>query len=132
MTKKTLGFYLSAISAVLALVSVILYGNVFAASSSVRPMLIVSIVVSVLVLALTAVKGKFPGGNLLPVLSAVLVMGGVASSFGPMANTVVFEALGMYTTTYSQAYFTFVGVGAAAWVVSVIAAFSGIAKKADK
>ena len=128
MTKKTLGFYLSAISAVLALVSVILYGNVFATSGSVRPLLMVSVAV----LALTAVKGKFPGGNLLPVLSAVLVMGGVASSFGPMANTVVFEALGMYTTTYSQAYFTFVGVGAAAWVVSVIAAFSGIAKKADK
>ena len=127
MTKKTLGFYLSAISAVLALVSVILYGNVFATDGMVRPLLIVSIVA-----ALTAVKGKFPGGNLLPVLSAVLVMGGVASSFGPMANTVVFEALGMYTTTYSQAYFTFVGVGAAAWVVSVIAAFSGIAKKADK
>ena len=132
MTKKTIGFYFSAVSAVLALVSVILYGNVFAASSSVRPMLIVSIVVSVLVLALTAVKGKFPGGNLLPVLSAVLVMGGVASSFGPMANTVVFEALGMYTTTYSQSYFVFVGVGAAAWITSVIAAFAGIAKTADK
>ena len=129
MTKKTLGFYLSAVSAVLALVGVILYGNVVATNGMVRPLLIVSVVLSALILALTAVKGGLPGGNLLPVVNAVLCMGAVAQSFGPMANTVVFEFLGMYTTSYSQAYLVFAGVGCGAWLLSVIAAFPGIAKK---
>ena len=102
MTKKTLGFYLSALSAVLALVGVILYGNVTLTSALVRPLLIVSVVLSVLILAVTAVKGKLPGGNLLPVVSAVLCMGAVALSFGPMANTVVFAIMGMNPMSTAQ------------------------------
>lgn len=129
MTKKTLGFYLSAVSAVLALVSVILYGNVLATEGMVRPLLIISVVLSVLILALTATKGKLPGGNLLPVVNAVLCMGAVAMSFGPMANTVVFAFMGMTPMSDAQGYLVFVGVGLAAWLVSVIAAFLGIAKE---
>lgn len=129
MTKKTLGFYLSAVSAVLALTGVILYGNVVATHGMVRPLLIISVALSVLVLIFTAMKGELPGGNLLPVVNAVLCMGAVAQSFGPMANTVVFEFLGMYTTSYSQAYLVFAGVSCAAWLASVIAAFSGIIKR---
>lgn len=128
MTKKTLGFYLSALSAVLALVGVILYGNVTLTSALVRPLLIVSVVLSVLILAVTAVKGKLPGGNLLPVVSAVLCMGAVALSFGPMANTVVFAIMGMNPMSTAQGYLIFAGVGCGAWLVSVIAAFPGIAK----
>ena len=130
MTKKTLGFYLSAVSAVLALVGVILYGNVFATHGMVRPLLIVSVVLSVLILALIAVKGGLPGGNLLPVVNAVLCMGAVALSIGPMANTVVFAFMGMNPMSSAQGYLVFAGVGVAAWLVSVIAAFPGIAKKA--
>lgn len=129
MTKKTFGFYLSAVSAVLALVGVILYGNVVATNGMVRPLLIISVVLSAAVLALTAVKGGLPGGNLMPVVTAVLCMGAVALSIGPMANTVAFEFLGMYTTSYSQVYLIFAGVGCGAWLTSVIAAFSGIAEK---
>lgn len=129
MTKKTLGFYLSAVSAVLALVCVPLYGNVLATDGMVRPLLIVGVVLSALILALTAVKGGLPGGNLLPVVNAVLCMGAVALSFGPMANTVVFAFMGMNPMSEVQGYLVFVGVGLAAWLVSVIAAFPGIAKK---
>lgn len=129
MTKKTLGFYLSALSAVLALVCVFLYNNVLATGGMVRPLLIISVVLSVLVLALTALKGAFPGGNLFPVVNAVLCMGAVALSFGPMANTVVFAFMGMSPMSSAQGYLVFVGVGLVAWLFSVVAAFLGIAKK---
>ena len=130
MTKKTLGFYLSALSAALALVSAIQYGNVPLTASMVRPLLIVSVVLSVLILVVTATKGKFPGGNLLPVVNAVLCMGAVALSIGPMANTVVFAFMGMNPMSSAQGYLVFAGGGVAAWLVSVIAAFPGITKKA--
>ena len=127
--KKTLGFYLSALSAVLALIGVILYGSVPQTDSMVRPLLIIGVVLSVLILA-ASTKGKLPGGNLLPVVNAVLCMGAVGLSIGPMASTVVFAFMGMSPMSAAQGYLVFAGVSAAAWLVSVIAAFPGIAKKA--
>ena len=127
--KKTFGFYLSALSAVLAVVCVVLYGNVLATASVVRPLLIISAVLSAIVLALTAAKGELPGGNLLPVACAALCMGAIAVSFGPMASTVVFVFMGMSPMSSAQGYLIFAGVGCAAWLLSVIAAFPGIAKK---
>ena len=128
--KKTLGFYLSALSAVLALIGVILYGSVPQTDSMVRPLLIIGVVLSVLILAASATKGKLPGGNLLPVVNAVLCMGAVGLSIGPMASTVVFAFMGMSPMSAAQGYLVFAGVSVAAWLVSVIAAFPGIAKKA--
>ena len=128
--KKTLGFYLSALSAVLALIGVILYGSVPQTDSMVRPLLVICVVLSVLILAVSAMKGKLPGGNLLPVVNAVLCMGAVGLSIGPMASTVVFAFMGMSPMSAAQGYLVFAGVSVAAWLVSVIAAFPGIAKKA--
>ena len=130
MTKKTLGFYLSALSAVLALIGVILYGSVPQTDSMVRPLLVICVVLSVLILAVSAMKGKLPGGNLLPVVNAVLCMGAVGLSIGPMASTVVFAFMGMSPMSAAQGYLVFAGVSVAAWLVSVIAAFPGITKKA--
>ena len=131
MTKKTFGFYLSALSAVLALVGVVLYGNVLLTDALVRPLLIVSVALSVLILAITAAKGKLPGGNLLPVVNAALCMGAVGLSIGPMASTVVFAFMGMSPMSSASGYLVFAGVGLAAWLFSVIAAFPGIVKITD-
>ena len=131
MSKKTFGFYLSALSAVLALVGVILYGNVLFTDAMVRPLLIVSVALSVLILAIIAAKGKLPGGNLLPVVNAALCMGAVGLSIGPMANTVVFAFMGMSPMSSASGYLVFAGVGLAAWLFSVIAAFPGIVTITD-
>ena len=85
---------------------------------------------SALILALTAVMGGLPGGNLMPVVNAVLCMGAVGLSIGPMASTVVFAFMGMSPMSAAQGYLVFAGVSVAAWLVSVIAAFPGIVKKA--
>jgi len=129
MTKKTIGFYLSALTAILACVGAVLYGNVLQTNSMVRPLLIICVVLSVLILAGTAMKGSLPGGNLLPIINAVLCLGAVGMSIAPMANTVVFAFMGMTPMSAVQGYLTFAGVCLAAWAVSVIAAFPGVAKK---
>lgn len=129
MTKKTIGFYLTALSAVLAVAGAVLYGSVLSTNAMVRPLLIISAVLSVIVLAWTAVKGELPGGNMLPVISAALCMGAVAASFGPMASTVVFVFMGMSPMSSAQGYLVFAAVGLAAWLFSVVAAFPGITKQ---
>ena len=129
--KKTFGFYLSALSAVLALAGILLYDRVLSTNDIVRPLLIISVALSVLVLVLTAIKGSIPGSNLLPLAAAVLCMGAVAMSISPMASTVVFAFMGMSPMSSVQSYLIFAGVGLAAWFLNVIAAFTGIVKTAD-
>ena len=128
--KKTTGFYLSAISAVLTLACIFLYGKVLFTSSYVRPLLIVSLVLSVVILGVTATKGKFPGGNILPLLNAVLGMADIALSVAPMVNTVVFAFMGMNPMSNAQSFLVFVGVALCAWLFSVIASFLGLVKQA--
>lgn len=128
--KKTTGFYLSVISAVLTLICLFQYGNVLFSNSYVRPLLIASLVLSVLFLAVSA-KGKSSVGNLLPLLNAVLVMAAIALSIAPMVNTVVFAFMGMNPMSNAQGFLVFAGVAFCAWLFSVIASFLGVVKKAS-
>ena len=127
--KKTAGFYLSALSCVLSLVCVFLYGSVLFTSDFVRPILIVNVVVCAVVLGLTLAGKVIPCGNLLPFINAILCMAAVALSIAPMVNTVVFAFMGMNPMSNAQGFLTFAGVGLAAWLLSVIASFTGIVKR---
>jgi len=126
--KKTAGFYLSALSAVLALVCVFLYGSVLFTSSYVRPLLIANVVLSALILVLVAANKPVPGGNLLPLVGAILCMAAVALSIAPMVNTVVFAFMGMNPMSNAQGFLVFAGFGLCAWLLSVIASFLGLVK----
>ena len=129
MMKKTAGFYLSALSAILALVCIFLYGSVLYTNSFVRPLLIVNVVISAAILALTVANKPIPGGNLLPLVGAILCMAAVALSIAPMVNTVVFAFMGMNPMSNAQGFLVFAGFGLCAWLLSVIAAFFGLVKK---
>ena len=129
MTKKTIGFYLNAVSAVLSLICVFLYGNVLSTAPMVRPLLIANALLSAAVLALTVVKGSVPFANLLPVAAAALCMGALAASIKPMASTVVFVFMGMSPMSSAQGYLVFAVLSFLAWLLCVIAAFPGIVKK---
>ncbi|MBQ8161054.1 MAG: hypothetical protein IJ083_09905 [Clostridia bacterium] len=130
MTKKTIGFYLSICACVLALVACVLYGSAGQLSGVVRPLLIVSIVLSVICLGLNLVRAGFPGSNLLPLINAVLLMAALALSIGPMVNTVVFAFMGMTPMSAAEGYLIFAGVTLCAWCLSVIASFTGMIRKA--
>lgn len=127
--KKTLGFYLSVLAAVLALVCVFLYGGVSVSNNMVRPLLIASAVISAAVLALTAVKGTLPGGNLMPVVNSVLCMGAIGLATIPVITMIVFVIMGMNDISTIQGYITFAAAALAAWVLNVVSAFMGITKE---
>lgn len=127
--KKTIGYYLSILAAVLALICVYLYGGVSISISMVRPLLIASGVISAIVLAVIAVKGNLPGGNLLPVVNSVLCMGAIGLATIPVISMIVFVVMGMNDISTIQGYVTFAVVALIAWVFNVVSAFLGI--KAD-
>lgn len=124
--KKTLGFYLSVIVAVLALVCAYLYGGVNPSNSMVRLLLIASAVISAVVLAATVVKGKLPGENLLPIVNSVLCMGAIGLATIPMAAMIVYVVMGMNNISTIQGYLTFTVVALVAWVLNILSAFLGI------
>ena len=126
--KKTIGFYLSAVAAVLSLVSVFLYGSVSSANGMVRPLLIASVVVSVVVLGAGFASKSIPGGNLLPVLNSVLCMGAVGTATIPVISMIVFVAMGMNPYSTISAYVTFAVVAGIAWALDLISSFTGISK----
>jgi len=86
------------------------------------------VVLSALILVLVAANKPVPGGNLLPLVGAILCMAAVALSIAPMINTVVFAFMGMNPMSNAQGFLVFAGFGLCAWLLSVIASFLGLVK----
>ena len=126
--KKTLGYYLSAAAAVLALVSTFLYAGVSSSNAAVTPLLIVSVVLSAAVLALTALNKKIPFANMLPVVNSALCMGAVGLATIPTVTLIVLVAMGMNAFTTIQSYVIFAVVAVIAWLLNIVSSFVGIAE----
>lgn len=129
-TKKALGFYLSAVAAVLALVSVFLYGGTTHEHGAVRILLIAHAVVAVVVLGAMLVTKKSFCANLMPIVNAVLSIVAIGLAAMPMATLIVYAFIGMNEMSTIQGFLTFAVVTLVAWLLSVLAAFFGVAKKA--
>ena len=126
--KKTLGYYLSVASAVLALVSVFLYIGVGSSNAFVIPLLIASVVLSATVLVATALNKKIPGANMLPVINSALSMGAVGLATIPTVTLIVLVAMGMNAFSTIQSYVVFAVVAGIAWLLNIVSSFMGIAE----
>lgn len=129
-TKKSLGFYLSAAAAVLALISVFLYGGTTHQHSAVRPLLIIHVAVAAIVLGLMLAAKKAVFANLMPVVNAVLSIVAIGLAATPMATLIVYAFIGMNEMSSIQGFLNFAVVTLIAWLLSILAAFLGVAKKA--
>lgn len=129
MANKLIGFHLSAVAAVLAIVSVVLYGGVMYQSSLVTGLLVAAIVVSVAAVGASfAVKG-LEAVNLLPAVSSVLLIVAAALAAGPMVREVAYVYAGLNPMDNLQGWIIFTVVTVVAWLASVVATFSGVTKK---
>ena len=123
-----MGFYLSAAATVLALVSVFLYGSVSTQHNMVLPLLIISVVLSVAVLVWTALKGKLPGGNMLPVVNSALCMAAIGLATIPTVTMIVLVMMGMNAYATISGYVTFAVVAGIAWLLHIVSSFVGLTK----
>ena len=126
--KITLGFVLTAISTVLAIVCCFLYKSVVQQASTTYTLLIFAAVAGAAALVLAFVLGKeIP--NLFLIAHAVLLMAAIGISIAPVVNDMGLVFAGLYQKDIINAYITFAVFGCIAWLVSVVASFVGVTKK---
>ena len=129
MKKTSFGFYLIALSTVLAIVGLVLYKNALVKTGQVNTFLILAIVAGACACVAAIALGK-EIANVLAAAHVILLMAAVAVSIGPMVNDIGLAYAGLNQWSAITPYFHFVAVGCVGWLLSLIASFAGIVKKA--
>ena len=127
-TKKTVGFYLTVVVAVLALVGLFLYPKVMERDSKVTVFLVITLLLACAAVALALMGNKI--ANPLGALAAVTFMAAIGFSAAPMVMPIGLWYAGLYDASTVNGYFTFVPVTCIGWLVAVVSSFMGLVKKA--
>ena len=126
--KITVGFVLTAISTVLAIVCCFLYKSVVQQASTTYTLLIFAAIAGAAALVLALVMGKeIP--NLFLIAHAVLLMAVIGISIAPVVNDMGLVCAGLYQMDIIKAYITFAIFACIAWLAAVVASFLGVSKK---
>ena len=127
--KISLGFVLTVVSTVLAIVCTFLYKSVVQQNGTTSTLLILAAVAGAVALVLALVLGKeIP--NLFLIAHAVLLMAAIGISVAPVVNDMGLVFAGLYQMDIINAYITFAIFACVAWLVSIVASFMGVTKKA--
>lgn len=97
--------------------------------AAVKGVLIAAVVVAAAVIAVTLAKGKQMFTDFLPVINAILMLTAVGLSSSSMASEVAYVITGLNPVSNATSFFTFVGVALVAWLLNIVAAFTGLIKK---
>ncbi|MBQ5987147.1 MAG: hypothetical protein IJL59_07755 [Clostridia bacterium] len=123
-----IGFALVCASTVLAIVSAILYNFAYIKAPQTYTLLIIAAIVGAGALALAVALGKeIP--NLLAAAHAVLLMAALGVSIAPMVNEMGLVYAGLNPQTNLTGFITFAAFTGVAWLIAVIGAFLGVAKR---
>lgn len=127
--KRGLGYYVVALSAILALVSIFLYSGAMITVSNTRIMLIISVVVAACALVLGTKLPPAVSGWVGPVC-AVLTGLGIFLSVNVMADPIGYVYSGLYVFSDIQGYVVFAVVAGIAMLLDIIAGFMNFTKEA--
>ena len=127
--KKTFGFYLTVITTILSLISLVLYKGALMKASLTNTLLILAIVAGVCAVILTITVGK-EISNFVGAVHAVLLMAAIAVSIAPMVNEIGLVFAGLNPKTNLSGFKTFAIVAGITWLLSVMASFIGLTKEA--
>lgn len=125
--KKSAGMIIMCIAVVVCIVSVILYGKSYNTTKNAYIFLIASAVVG-LISALGAQKlpKLFNWGA---PIAAVLACAGIAYSATVMADPIGYVIAGLYSMDTLTGFITFGVVALVAWLLYIVAGFTGMAKE---
>ena len=127
--KKTFGFYLTVITTILSLISLVLYKGALMKASLTNTLLILAIVAGVCAVILAITVGK-EISILVGAVHAVLLMAAIAVSIAPMVNEIGLVFAGLNPKTNLSGFKTFAIVAGITWLLSVMASFIGLTKEA--
>lgn len=129
LADKTVGFYISVVACVLALVALVLYLPTTGALALVIGLLVAAIVVEVLLIVLSKVIGNKPVLNLASSINAVLLGYAIVTSFNPQLDAIGYVVSGLYTFEQIQPFVNFVIVVAIAFLLYIVASFMNLGKQ---
>lgn len=127
--KKSVGFYLTVIAAVAAVIGVINYISASGATESVMILTAAAVIIEILmIIGLAVVKSRFVL-NLFPTVCAILMSAAVAFSFNTQVDGLGFLISGMYSFDDMKNFLLFAGFGVLAAVLYIISSFTDMEKQ---
>lgn len=129
IAEKTVGFYISVVACVLALVALILYLSTAGALALVIGLLVAVIVVEVALIAVSWVIGNKAFLNLASSINAVLLGYAIVTSFNPQLDAIGYVVSGLYTFEQIQPFVNFVIVVAISFLLYIVASFMNLGKQ---
>lgn len=129
LANKTVGFYISVVACVLALVALVLYVPTAGALSLVIGLLIAAIVIEVALIAVSWVIGNKAFLNLASSINAVLLGYAIVTSFNPQLDAIGYVVSGLYTYDQISGFVNFVIVVAIAFLLYIVASFMNLGKQ---
>ena len=129
IANKTIGFYITVVATVLAIVGLVMYFSVSGQAAEVIPLFIAAIVVEVLLIVLSKVMGNHPVLNLASSINAVLLGFALVQSFNPQLDAIGYVVSGLYTYDQISGFVNFVIVAAIAFLLYIIASFMSLGKQ---
>ena len=124
--KKSAGFYLSVAAGLVSVAGMVLYREVSAKNTAVYWTLAAAVVLEVLIVVLSIVKGIRSEYNILIIISAILAILGPSLSAAPMVREIAVVIAGLNEMKVIYPYITFTVVSLAGWLLFVIASFTGL------
>ena len=129
LANKTVGFYISVVACVLALVALILYLPTTGALALVIGLLVAAIVIEIALIVLTMVMGNKPIFNLAASINTVLLAFAIVTSFNPQLDPIGYVVSGLYTFEQIQPFVNFVIVVAISFLLYIVASFMNLGKQ---
>lgn len=126
--KAAVGFYLAIAAAVLAAAGILCYRGVMNKTGVVYVFQAVFLVLTVGSVLASIKNSGLPVGNLFLIVNAVLAAVTLTLGTGPMIREIAYVYAGLNPFSNIRMYVFFAAAMAAAWILSVAAAFFGMVK----
>lgn len=127
-SKRTIGFYLGIIAAVISIVAYILYRGVPNSLGEVATLVLIAAIIEIAAAVVGFAVGPKRVLNLISIVTAVLLANALVYSFGPQMNQLGSVVSGLDQPETLQAFFTFVGVTGCGMLISIVSCFTGRVK----
>lgn len=122
-SNKRMGFYLTAIAAILEIIGLISYSSAETPNSTVFALVIAAIAVEVVMIVIGMAKEDFALMNLTATVNTILMAAAVVTSLWSQVDYLGWVVSGLYTMDQVMNYLIFAGVGVAALLLNIIASF---------
>ncbi len=127
--KKTVGFYMTVLATVLAVVGLVFYQGYQGVRSNATMLVAAAIAVEVLLIVASGAAGNKPVFDFAPSLSAVLIVSGMMIALPSMIDGFGYLVSGLYTFDDMKGAIYFLGCGIAALVLYIVPSFMSMSKK---